>query len=97
MRTDAAFCNNTEVRSIMRNRRAHEECAAGLNGCEVVIGTSCGGRKHVGRGRGSNWLLRRRQGKRRNLIVVMSMWVVGLLAMSLVANLWFAARLYLNN
>ncbi|KAL6715193.1 hypothetical protein ACLMJK_007457 [Lecanora helva] len=75
MRSDAAFCGNKEVRRIMQRRRAHAECKGGVGGCEVLIaGTCLGGKRRVG-----EWKV----GKG------MRMWVVGLVVMSLVANVWF--------
>lgn len=94
MRTDAAFCANGEVRWIMANRRAHGECASVPSGCEVVVGATCGGERRVG----DRLMLRRlwkgRMGEQRGMVVV---WIAGLVVMSLVANLWFVVRLYLND
>jgi len=86
MRNDAAFCGGREVRGIMERRRAHGECKAGEGGCEVLVGRRCGGVRRMGRGvlggRGGRW----RGG--------MGMWVVGLVVMSLVANVWFVVNGY---
>jgi hypothetical protein len=94
MRTDAAFCANGEVRYIMANRRAHGECASTPRGCEVVVGATCGGGRRVARRVMLRRLLNGRMGERRGMMVV---WIAGLVVMSLVANLWFVVRLYLND
>lgn len=93
MKTDTAFCTSGggQVRRIMENRRAHGECAAGEGGCEVVLGASCGGSKSrlgdsvVGK------LWKEHMGR---LDVSVAMWVLGLLMMSFVVNLWFLLRQY---
>lgn len=94
MKTDAAFCGNGEVREIMENRRAHGECAKGMGGCEVVVGGTCGGGRGFRKGRGMRMLWKRRVGRRGEGVVI---WMVGLVVMSLIVNLWFMARLYLNH
>ena len=84
MKTDAAFCGgNSEVRAIMLKRRVHAECAGGDGGCEVVVGSTCGGAKAMWRRRvrPRSWVIGvERPGR---LLLV---WVVGLFVMSLAAN-----------
>lgn len=78
----------------MENRRAHGECRAGNGGCEVVVGASCGGGRGGREGRGFRKFGGRGGGGFRMLLL---MWLVGLLVMSLVANLCFAIRLRRND
>lgn len=91
MKTDAAFCGgNGEVRAIMVRRRAHVECARGEGGCEVVVGSTCGG--------GAKAMLRRRAMQRSwgsgvgrpGLLLIV--WVVGLLVTGFVGNVVFVLR-----
>ena len=90
MKTDATFCGgNSEVRAIMVRRRAHAECAGGEGGCEVVVGSTCGGAKAMGRRgvRQRSWV----SGVARPgfLLVV---WVLGLLVMSFAGNAVFVLK-----
>lgn len=94
MKTDAAFCANGDVRWILRNRRAHGECASTRNGCEVIVGSTCRGGRRVGKRMGLRRFWKGRTGEQREVVV---MWIAGLVVMSLAANLWFVARLYLND
>lgn len=78
----------------MKKRRTHGECASTLNGCEVVVGATCGGGRRMGRRLGLRRFLKGRTGEQREAVV---MWIAGLVVMSLAANLWFVVRLYLND
>ena len=93
MKTDALFCVD-EVREIMETRRAHGECTVELGGCEVIIGATCGGAKRERRG----ILLKKfRTSKVRTLRAWPMLWVSGLLAMSLFANICIAVKWYSSN
>ena len=94
MKTDATFCGgNSEVRAIMLRRRAHAECAGGDRGCEVVVGSTCGGAKAMWRRRvrRSSWVIG--VGRPGFLLIV---WVVGLLVMSLAGNAVFMLKWHFN-
>ena len=94
MKTDAAFCGNREVKLILERRRAHNECKMGEGGCEVVWGRNCGGgRRSVGKG---NKLMSLLSGRMDSFPLGFKMWVAGLVFVSLVANIWFIAKLLLN-
>lgn len=93
MKTDALFCVD-EVKEIMEKRRAHGECAAGDGGCEVVLGTTCGGPKRVRRGRAVQKLLTSRIGRPG---ATMTIWILGLLLMSLITNLCIGVRWYVSS
>ena len=69
----------------MEKRRAHAECGEGERGCEVLVGRTCGGGR-----RGLRWERLLRQGAVRGL----GMWLIGIVVMSFVANLWFVGKLY---
>ena len=44
--SDEKFLANRDVQWLLRARWRHEECAIGVEGgCEVVVGTTCGGPK----------------------------------------------------
>ena len=90
MKTDATFCGgNSEVRAIMLRRRAHAECAGGDGGCEVVVGSTCGGAKAIRRGS-----VRQRSrviGVGRPAFPLM-VWLVGLFVMSLAGNAVFVLK-----
>lgn len=90
MKTDATFCGgNSEVRAIMLRRRAHAECAGGNGGCEVVVGSTCGGAKAIWRRRvrQRSWVIG--EGRPGFLLMV---WVVGLFVMSLAGNAVFVLK-----
>ena len=78
----------------METRRAHGECAVGKGGCEVVIGASCGGARGRGKGRLVGRLLWR--GGIGKVEVPWTVWVIGLLLTSFVANVCFAIRWYFD-
>lgn len=92
MKTDALFCVD-EVKEIMEKRRAHGECAAGEGGCEVVIGSRCEGEKRLEKG---TVVQKQWSGKFGRLGAWPLMWIVGLLVMSLIANLYIGVGWYLN-
>ena len=90
MKTDAAFCGgNGEVRIIMERRRAHAECADGEGGCEVLVGSTCGGAKAKGRRRAARGIWNNNMEGSESLARV---WIVGLLVTSFLANLFFVLR-----
>ena len=90
MKTDAVFCGgNGEVRAIMVRRRAHAECTSGEGGCEVVVGSTCGGAKAMGRRRATQ---RSWGGGVERPGILLIVWIVGLLVMSFVVNVVFVLR-----
>ena len=90
MKTDAAFCGGSgEVRNMMMRRRAHAECAAGEGGCEVVVGSTCGGAKAMGRRRLTHTSWGSGVGRPGFMLMV---WVAGLLMTGFVGNCVFALR-----
>ena len=94
MKTDAAFCGgNGEVRAIMMRRRAHAECAGDVGGCEVVVGSTCGGAKAMVRRRGMRRSWKSGVGRPALLLMV---WVAGLLVTGLFGNVLFVLRWHFN-
>ncbi|KAL2042407.1 hypothetical protein N7G274_004899 [Stereocaulon virgatum] len=92
MKTDAAFCGgHGEVRTIMARRRAHGECLSGERGCEVVLGSTCGGAKAGNHRRVVQNFWNSKIGSSTTWLTV---WVFGLLITSFVVNLHFVARCY---
>ena len=92
MKTDATFCGgNSEVRAIMVRRRAHAECAGGEGGCEVVVGSTCGGAKAIWRRRVTqrSWDVGRPG-------IFLMVWVVGLFVMSLTGNPVFVLKCHFS-
>lgn len=90
MKTDALFCVD-EVNDIMEKRKAHGECKSSEAGCEVVIGATCGGRERIDKGKVVQKLWRSRIGRPSAWL---TMWIVGLLVMSLFANLYIFIKWY---
>ena len=73
----------------MVRRRAHAECAGGEGGCEVVVGSTCGGAKARGRRRVAqrSWV----SGPARpGLLLVV--WVLGLLVMRFAGDAVFVLK-----
>ena len=94
MKTDAAFCGgNGEVRAIMVRRRAHAECAGGEGGCEVVVGSTCGGAKARGTRRAMQRSWFSGVG---GLGILLMVWVAGLLVTGLFGNVLFVLRWHFN-
>ena len=86
LKTDESFCRSGkgQVSQLIEVRRRHGECKVGDGGCEVVLGSNCGGERKtkakrvlmIGQTFGKG-------GQRTGWVV----WIVGLLLASLGVNL----------
>ena len=93
MKTDAAFCGgHGEVRTIMAKRRAHAECTTGVRGCEVVLGSTCGGAMAGNRRRTALRFWNRTIGSSTAWLTV---WMFDLFLLSFVVNLYFVVKWYI--
>ena len=77
------------MRAIMVRRRAHAECAGGERGCEVVLGSTCGGAKAMSRRRVTQRSWGSGVGRPGFLLMV---WVAGLLLTGFVGNFVIVLR-----